>query len=402
MNIELEPALDEAEGLIRGVDKLVRVVLSGKRRDMSPLSMRVDIRPISLKGKILLQVVENDGRQATTKNHLPDILDVRTILNSGFSNIHIDHVEGSFSIRITKKEAVLVNRNKERLDQHLEHDHQKVRFLDPSDAYLREVGISDVDGRIKPSRQDKYRQVEEFLRLLVPSLNSAIAAGHIAEPTVDRPLQLVDLGCGSAYLTFAVHQYLQSHSIPIHVTGIDVRVDSRDKNTEVAGKLAIADSIEFIAQVISSADLAHVDVVMALHACDTATDDAISWAVNHDAKLVLVAPCCHHDLQSQITDPPEPWKLVTKNGLLKERFADLLTDALRAQILKLVGYRSEVIEFVGDAHTPRNLMIRALRTNAAPSKKDLDEYKNMISLWNVQPALADRLSSRMMVVLNDL
>lgn len=401
MTIELVAALDEAESLIRDVDRLVRVVLSGKRRGMSPLNVRVDMRPVNLKGQIFLQVVENDGRQATTKNHQPEVLNVKELLNSGFSSMNIDHVAGSFAIRITKKETVLINRKKEQKDRDVEHDHQKNRFLDPSDAYLREVGISDIDGRIKPSRQDKYRQVEEFLRLLAPSLKSAITAGHIAQPTLERPLQLVDLGCGSAYLTFAAHQYWKSQAIPVHVTGIDVRVDSREKNSEVARKLAITNSIEFIAEEISNADLPVVDVVVALHACDTATDDAISWAVNRGAKLILVAPCCHHDLQTQIIDPPEPWKLVTKNGLLSERLADLLTDALRAQILKLVGYRSEVIEFVGDAHTPRNLMIRAVRTNALPSNKDLSEYENMISLWKIQPALADRMSAQLKVVRDD-
>lgn len=395
MSTELEVALEEAEGLVRDVDKLVRVVLSGKRKGMAPPCARVDMRPVNLKGKIFLQVVENDGRQATTKNYEPNVFDAKAILNSGFSSINIDGIDGSFSIRITKKEAVLVNRKKESKERAVEHDHQKHRFLDPSDVYLREVGISDFEGRIKPSRQDKYRQVEEFLRLLVPSVNSAITAGHIAKPTSENPLQIVDLGCGSAYLTFAAHQYLQSQSIPVHVTGIDVRIDSRDKNREVARKLEITDSIEFIAEEISRADLPNVDVVMALHACDTATDDAIAWAVDRGAKLILVAPCCHHDLQSQITESPEPWKLVTKNGLLRERFADLLTDALRAQILKLVGYRSEVIEFVGDAHTPRNLMIRAVRTNAVPSRQDQDDYQNMISLWKIQPALADRLSTQM-------
>ena len=391
MNSELASALSEASVVAGDIDKLVRVVLVGQRKDMTPPAQRIEMRPVLLKGVKYLQIIDNDGKQATTKNWNPKEVDFISIFDSGFSSVHIDHIEGSFSIRVTKKETVLVNRTKQSQDQVLEHDRQKNRLLQPSDPYLREVGIADASGSIKPSRQDKYRQVEEFLRLLVPTVQSAISAGHIPAPNAQKPLRIVDLGCGSAYLTFAVHQYFQSQLIPIHVTGIDIRQDSRNKNDAIARKLEISKSIDFMAQEISQADIKDVDVVMALHACDTATDDAIEWAVKRQAKVILVAPCCHHDLQTQISEPPAPWKLVTKNGLLKERFADLLTDALRAQILKLVGYRTEVIEFVGDAHTPRNLMIRAVRTNAPASLGDRVEYDNMVALWKIQPALADRL-----------
>lgn len=395
MNTELKAALDESELLIRDVKNLVRAVLSGKHKGMSPPAERIDMRPVLIKGKVLLQVIENDGRQATTKNQDPDTYDLLGMLSSGFSSIHIESLDSSYSIRITKKGTVLVNRQRSKSDRSLEHDRQKNRLLDPSDPYLLAVGISDADGRVKPSRQDKYRQVEEFLRLLVPTLNSAIAAGHIRKPTEEFPLRVVDLGCGNAYLTFAVHQYLQSQSIPTRVTGVDIRVASRERNVSIAKSLGISDSVEFVALEISKTEVPQVDLVIALHACDTATDDAISWAVNRNAKLIMVAPCCHHDLQVQLTESPEPWKIVTKNGLLKERFADILTDALRAQILKMVGYRSEVIEFVGDAHTPRNLMIRAVKTNSPATAQDRTEYKNMIALWNIRPALSERLESQL-------
>jgi hypothetical protein len=114
-------------------------------------------------------------------------------------------------------------------------------------------------------------------------------------------------------------------------------------------------------------------------------------AVNNDAKLMLVAPCCHHDLQSQLANSPTPWQVVTRYGLLEERFADLLTDALRAHILKLVGYRTEVIEFVGGEHTPRNLMIRAVKTGASADMVDFERYEEMVKLWNIKPALAQRV-----------
>jgi SAM-dependent methyltransferase len=240
--------------------------------------------------------------------------------------------------------------------------------------------------------------VEEFLRLLSPALNDAIDAGHIERPTKDNPLSIVDLGCGNAYLTFAAHQHLRSIGLPVHVTGIDIRPQSRIRNMEIAAKLDITATMDFLAEEISLASNKKIDVAIALHACDTATDDAIAWAVDNEAKLLLIAPCCHHDLQTQIEQVPEPWTLLTKHGLLKERLADLLTDALRAQILRIMGYRTETIEFVGGEHTPRNLMIRAIKTGAKPDPTDVARYLEMIDLWKVQPALAQRLERQLRAI----
>ena len=391
MTTDLAEALDEVRRVIEDSPSLVRVVLSGSRRNMTPPAVRVDIRPILIKEKLLLQVSEFDGKATSAKNYEPQELKLAQLLESGYSNILVEHTSGSLSVRVTKKHGALVRREKGEKVQHLNHDQVKMRLLNADDPFLREVGIADSEGRIKPSRQDKYRQVEEFLRLLSPTLKSAIEAGHIHIPTDERPLKIVDLGCGNAYLTFAAHQYLRSINLPVQIVGIDVRPESLKRNSEIAAKLAISSSIEFRAEEISRSTVAGADVVIALHACDTATDDAIAWAVNNDAKLILVAPCCHHDLQSQILDSPNPWQVMTRYGLLKERFADLLTDALRAHILKLVGYRSEVIEFVGGEHTPRNLMIRAVKTGASAEPVDFERYEEMVKLWNITPALAERL-----------
>ncbi len=394
MTTDLLEAFDEARRVIEETGSLVRVVLSGSRRNMSPPAVRIDIRPVLIKDRILLQVTESDGRQTTAKNYEPKDLKVADLLESGFSNILVEHTRGSLSIRVTKKHGALVRREKSEKSQQLTHDQVKKRLLDPSDPFLREVGIADAEGKIKPTRQDKYRQVEEFLRLLTPTLATAIDAGHIHAPTKTLPLKIVDLGCGNAYLTFAAHQYLMSMNVPVQVVGIDIRPESLKRNTEIAERLGIASTIEFRAEEISRSSVEGADVVIALHACDTATDDAIAWAVDNDAKLILVAPCCHHDLQSQLVDSPAPWQIVTKYGLLEERFADLLTDALRAHILKLVGYRSEVIEFVGGEHTPRNLMIRAVKTGATAGPVDFERYEEMVKLWKITPALAKRVLNK--------
>jgi SAM-dependent methyltransferase len=213
-------------------------------------------------------------------------------------------------------------------------------------------------------------------------------AGQIDQPTDAKPLTIVDLGCGHAYLTFAAHQYLRSQGMPVKVIGIDIRTTARDRNNEIAAQLGISSTIEFRAEEIADTTLASADIAIALHACDTATDDAIAWAINSEAKLALIAPCCHHDIQAQMNEIPEPWSIITRNGIMKERLGDLLTDALRMQIMKLRGYRVEAIEFIGGEHTPRNLMIRAIKTGAAADASEVKKYEEMLALWKVKPALA--------------
>ena len=387
----IEQALEQACALIVDTKTLVRVVLSGRRRNMQVEHERIDIRPVEIKGSIVLQLTYNDGKATTTKNIAADKSHVLELLSSGYANITVDNVEGSTSIRVTKSGEAQIHFENKALEQNLSHDKKKERLLDPADPFLLEVGIADHKGQIKPSKNDKYKQVEEFLRLLVPTLNSAIDAGQIAKPSKDKPLSIVDLGCGHAYLTFAAHQYLRSIGMSVHVTGIDVRPASRDRNNEIAAKLGITDTITFKAEEIASTTANRADVAIALHACDTATDDAIAWAVNGGSKLLLIAPCCHHDIQKQIDAAPEPWGALTKFGLMKERLGDLLTDSFRAQLLRLVGYRVEVIEFIGGEHTPRNLMIRAVKTDAKPEQIDVDRYLEITAQWGVKPALEKKL-----------
>ena len=389
----INEALDQACAHIVDTKTLVRVVLSGRRRNMQVEHERIDIRPVEVKNSIVLQLTHSDGKATTTKNISPDKSKVFELLSSGYANITVDSVDGSMSIRITKSGEAQVHYEKKSLEQDLSHDKKKERLLNPADPFLVEVGISDHKGQIKPSKNDKYKQVEEFLRILVPTLNAAIEAGQIQKPSENNPVSIVDLGCGHAYLTFAAHQYLKSIGMPVHVTGIDVRSQSRDRNNEIAIKLGISESMSFKAEEIASTSTQKADVAIALHACDTATDDAIAWAVNGGAKLLLIAPCCHHDIQKQMEIIPEPWGAITKFGVMKERMGDLLTDALRAQILRIVGYRVEVIEFIGGEHTPRNIMIRAVKTGAQAEALDLDRYREITTQWGLVPALAKKIST---------
>ncbi len=390
--ISLDQAFAQSLNYLKSPESVARMVLSGRRRNMQTPTTRIDIRPVTIKDSLHFQVSTSDGRAVTTKNYLPTEIPLSEYLNAGYSNVLIETLSETFQLQISNKDEPVISIKAGVSEVNLEHDRKKIRLLDPSDPFLREVGVSDVSGKVKASKMDKYMQVEEFLRLLTPTLTQAIAAGHLDSSSPTKPLTIVDLGCGHAYLTFATHQYLQSTGMNIRVIGIDVRAASRDRNNEIAEKLGISGSIEFLAEEISQTSLTHADVAIALHACDTATDDAIAWALHSDAKLLMIAPCCHHDIQSQLTDSPEPWSLITRYGIMRERLADLLTDAFRMQILKLRGFRVEAIEFVGGEHTPRNLMIRAVKTDAPVDPIEIARYEEMTAAWKVKPALADLLN----------
>jgi len=382
--MSLEIAIAKATELIVDQNNFVRAVLSGRRRNMQTHYERIDIRPVQLKDVLKLQVVMSEEKQDTTKNIEAKKENILELLNSGYANILVEHTTGSLSVRITKKGEALIHEAKGVFERSLSHDRSKERLLDASDPFLIEVGISDHKGSIKPSMQDKYRQVEEFLRILEPAL-----------PEKKEMLSIVDLGCGHAYLTFAAHQYLHKSGFDAKVIGIDVRETSRDRNNIIAKKLGITNSIEFRAEEISETQISTADIAIALHACDTATDDAIAWGVQHGVQLLLIAPCCHHDLQVQMQEIPEPWPMLTRHGIMRERLGDLLTDSFRTQILKLLGYRVDAIEFVGGEHTPRNLMIRAIKTGAKPEPIDISRYKEMLGQWSVNPALAQRLAKEL-------
>lgn len=389
---ELDVALQELQGAISQSESFVRAVLSGRRRNMRPEQERIDFRPVQLKSGLAIQVSYSDGRQVTSKNFVPSELPFMEMAQSGFANITVEMEGETLSLRISKKGVPLFSRSKNVAKQNLAHDRSKQRLLDADDPFLREVGIADANGAIKSSKMDKYKQVEEFLRLLVPTLNDAISAGHIHQPSLEEPLRLVDLGCGHAYLTFAAHQYLRSAGIPVQVTGIDVRASSRDRNNTIAKSLGIESTISFLAEEISQTTINEADVAIALHACDTATDDSIAWALNRNVPLTLFAPCCHHDIQAQVSVAPEPWSLITRHGIMRERLGDLITDSLRIQLMKLQGYRVDAIEFIGGEHTPRNLMIRAVKTGAEAEPGEVERYQAMISMWGVTPVLAAKLN----------
>ncbi|MCW2868653.1 MAG: SAM-dependent methyltransferase [Marmoricola sp.] len=374
-------------------EHLVRALATGRRRGQpAPRWRRVELRYVDLKAGRHLQVTAYDDTQAHTSNHLDprEVLD--DLLDEAYANWHVETTTQTHQLRVTKKGEALLHSaaREEQVAPERSHDQAKTRLLPPDHPTLRALGISDAQGRVKPSRQAKYRQVEEFVRALDAALEDAQRSGKVRTPTAEDPLRVVDLGCGNAYLTFAALAHL-GERMPVRMLGVDVKDQSRRHNSEVARELGVQDRITFLTAGIDDVELdERPDVVLALHACDTATDDALERAVGWEADLVLAAPCCHHDVSAQLRRVPTPvgWSSLTRDGILRERLADTLTDALRAGILRQVGYRVEVVEFVDSAHTPRNTLLKAVRTGAAPSPQAREEYDALVTTWRLQPHLA--------------
>ena len=374
---DLTAALAEVRDLLLDPE-LTRAVAAGRRRGSTPSVVRAEVRPVALKSGRRLQIVTNDGARPHTRNVAPGPdaeTAVDALLAEPFGNWHVEAAGATVQVRVTKKGDAQVHRGAGLAlsPASADHDRPKEHLLDPGDPLFQAIG----------GNAAKRRQVDAFLRALDATLPDDLPS----------PLRVVDLGCGNAYLTFAAYRYLSGRGLDVSVVGVDVREDQRSRNTALAASLGAGDRIRFVAGTILDAPVdPPPHLVLALHACDTATDEALARAVGWDAEWVLAAPCCHHDIAAQLRSrpAPAPYDLLTRQGILRERFADVLTDALRAALLRTYGYRVEVVEFVDSKHTPRNLLLRARRVRSgAPADT---EYRDLVAQWQVNPRLETLLS----------
>ncbi|RQX03297.1 class I SAM-dependent methyltransferase [Micromonospora inaquosa] len=376
----LDAALTEVRALLLD-PALTRAVAAGRRRGRRPTVERAELRPVTLKAGPRMQITTSDGARPYTRNVAagPEaVAAVDELLAEPFGNWHVETADATLQLRVTKSGEAQVHRaaTSRPAATPTGNDRAKEYLLDPGDPIFAEIGGSAA----------KRRQVDAFLRALAATLPDDLTGS----------LRVVDLGCGNAYLTFAAYRYLTSRGLDVQLVGVDVREDQRRRNTELAQRLGWADQISFVAGTIADAVVDPApDLVLALHACDTATDEALARAVRWEARWVLAAPCCHHDLAKQLRahPAPGPYELLTRQGILRERFADVLTDALRAGLLRVHGYRAEVVEFVDSQHTPRNLLIRARRTGAGSTEPQRAEYRELVDQWQVTPRLETLLAA---------
>jgi SAM-dependent methyltransferase len=355
---------------------------------------RVTIRPVAIRGDRHLQFSYFDGRQTAVHNYrgqeaaeaLNDLLAAR------LKSIQVETATEIFQVQFSRKGRPILHHRpqSQAIPLNLAHDRSKQRLLPDNEPlpFLQAIGVQTADGRVRADKQRKFRQINEFLRLVDET--------GVMEQLEQRPLYVVDLGCGSAALTFATYHYLNHLvGVPAQLVGVDMKQQLVEQRAQVARELGW-EKMSFVAgTILGYRPERPPGIVLALHACDTATDEALAQAIGWESKLIFSAPCCHHHLQVQLSKnpTPEPFRPVMRHGILRERLGDILTDAFRALILRIMGYQTDVLEFVDPENTPRNVMIRAVRRYPAGSRAHLEEYEALKRFWGVKPYLELLLDS---------
>jgi len=311
------------------------------------------------------------------------------LLDLPFRRAHLQSTAGDLHVRITRKGRPLVSEARPSVPQrpapqpHDRPKHHRLRTDEPN-VLLRALGIQTPGGQIRAGRRGKLRQIEQFLEILstLEEIRRARGAVHI-----------LDCGCGAAYLTFAAHHWLREGlGLDPHTIGLDARADLMARCNRLRDRLGYENLRFESVRIARFVPPAAPHVVLSLHACDTATDEALALAVRAHARAILAAPCCQHELREQLRH--ESMRAILRHGVLRGRQADIVTDAARAAILRLVGYRCEVIEFVSPEHTTRNLMLRAERRSSQPLPGAIEDYRALKSAWNIRPALERMLGDQ--------
>ncbi len=340
------------------------------------------MRPVLIKNQHYLQCSYFNQKQDITKNYRGSEAGEKLdeILALPFNSISVQSTTEDLRVQITGRGKVILQRTAKAHPQpDLAHDLSKNLVLPAGkpDSFLRATGIMDEEGRVRPSMQGKFSQVNEFLKLLEHT-------GELAR-FKKTPVNILDCGCGSAYLAFAAYYYLNNIlGIPAHLVGIDSNETLIEKDTLQSQQLGFSNTCFQRSAIIDYVPPVPPDIVLALHACDTATDEAIVQGIVSQSRLILCAPCCHHHLNQQL-QPVKPFTPVFHDGILKQRLADILTDTFRALALRIMGYKTDIVEFVSSEHTDKNLLIRAVKRGQPGTATDVQEYLELKEFWHVTP-----------------
>jgi SAM-dependent methyltransferase len=391
-----DPARDAAHATLVDAlgDRFVSATLSGALADTSPPAQKVTVRPVELREGHRVQFSSFDGRRTTVVNIEPHEARAHfgELLAGGFANAYVRTLDGDLQLTHSRRGRPMLVRHRASASQvDTAHDRPRARLVSDDAPFLRAFGITDDRGRVKPAMRAKHRQVARFVEILAAALDAVPEP-----PAAGARFVAVDLGCGAGVLTAATYHYLtEVRGLDVSMTGVDTNAELLAKVGGVARALGW-DGLTFTTGSIADHEPVHApDLVIALHACDTATDDALARAVGWGAQLVLAAPCCQHDLQAQLDrrGAPEAAAPLLRHGIVRERLGDLLTDALRAEIMRGHGYRTDVIEFVSTEHTGKNLMIRAVRggTGTGAAHEAGAAAAALAGAWGVEPALARRI-----------
>ena len=361
-------------------DKLIDMVISGQKNKSEDKAVKVRIRPVILKNEIEYQVSEFVGRKVLHSNHSADDVKKKIInyMTEDFKQAQINMTDAIATILSSKSKTLTCKYKKAgqlKAQRDLSHNRTKKYIIQEGKpvAFMIDLGVMGQDGKIIRTRYDKFRQINRFLEYIediLPKLDK------------ERELTIIDFGCGKSYLTFAMYYYLKElKGYNIRIIGLDLKEDVIEHCNELRTRYGY-DKLDFyVGDIATYKDVDKVDMVVTLHACDTATDYALAKAVKWGAEVILSVPCCQHEanrtIKSDILSP------VMEYGILKERMAAIVTDAARAKLLTANGYDTQILEFIDMEHTPKNLLIRAVKSG----KEDLsarEKTKEMLEALNLE------------------
>lgn len=361
-------------------DKLIDMVISGQKNKSEDKAVKVRIRPVILKNEIEYQVSEFVGRKVLHANHGAADVKKKIIdyMTEDFKQAQINMTDAAATILSSKSKTLTCKYKKAgqlKVQRDLSHNRTKKYIIQEGKpvAFMIDLGVMGQDGKIIRTRYDKFRQINRFLEYIediLPKLDK------------ERELTIIDFGCGKSYLTFAMYYYLKElKGYNIRIIGLDLKADVIEHCNELRTRYGY-DKLDFyVGDIATYKDVDKVDMVVTLHACDTATDYALAKAVKWGAEVILSVPCCQHEanrtIKSDILSP------VMDYGILKERMAAIVTDAARAKLLTANGYDTQILEFIDMEHTPKNLLIRAVKS----SKEDIsarEKTKDMLEALNLE------------------
>ena len=377
------------EFLEKNIDNDFRRILISNARKKEGTS-KMQVRPVLVKDQVCYQVTRTEGTKEIHKNYEKEKL-ISYLCEEMEENFRQLQLEGRYvqgTVLVSKKGRMNIKtkniqnqgKNREEFPAMLSHNRTKKYLLQEGIPvpWLVDLGVMSQDGKVKHSKYDKFKQLNrflEFIRDILPKLPR------------DREIRIIDFGCGKSYLTFAMYYYLKVlNHYDIRVTGLDLKTDVIETCSRLAEKYGY-DKLEFLQGDIASYEGAdRVDMVVTLHACDTATDYALAKAVKWNASVILSVPCCQHELNRQVFN--ETLAPVLEYGILKERFSALLTDGLRAQMLTTAGYDTQILEFIDMEHTPKNLLIRAVKNQQAKQNvQQKQAWEDCVQAFHVHPSL---------------
>ncbi|MCZ2260350.1 class I SAM-dependent methyltransferase [Sporosarcina sp. G11-34] len=347
---------------------------------------RVKVKAVEIKEQLHIQFEYQYERILNHENVTPEELrsHLQQLLER-FRQLHIEFTDEKIQVQLTKKFKVMWKSEKVTSEKvvDLSHNRKKNYLLDEHTPYpfLVRLGVQTPDGKVKKQKHDKFRQINRFVEFIDDSL------AHLPK---DRTIRILDFGSGKSYLTFALYHYLRiEKGLDIKVTGLDLKKEVIEECRTIAKDLGYNDLEFLVGDINDYNEETSVDMVVTLHACDVATDMALARAVKWGAKVILSVPCCQHELFSQIQSPA--LDIMLQHGLIKERFSALATDSIRAELLSLVGYEAQLLEFIDMEHTPKNVLIRAYHTGRKASASEHKRYNEFRNLLHVKPFLEKEL-----------